>query len=129
MIPEQLRMDTSVLSERGFDFEMISSGSKIYIRFKNFPLPTGLYNVDKTDLLIFTTSPYPNAGFDMFWTEPGLALQNGNTPKAAEAIEPHLGQDWRRFSYHPYDRTHWDPAEDNIGMFVEYVQQRLRRGD
>ena len=129
MIPEELRTDASVLRERGFDFEMIQSGLKIYIRFRNFPLPEGLYNVDTTDLLIFTTPQYPSAGFDMFWTEPGLVLKNGNVPQSADAMEPHLEQNWRRFSYHPYNKIHWNPAEDNVGTFVEYVQQRLRRGD
>ena len=129
MIPEELQSSINILKERGFDCDVSQSGLRLYIRFKNFPLPEGLYNTNKTDLLIFTTCSYPNAGFDMFWTDQQLALKNGNTPKQAECIESHLQQDWRRFSYHPYDQTSWNPAQDDVVKFVEYVQQRLRNGD
>lgn len=129
MIPEELQNNIRVLKERGFDYNVSQNGLRIYIWFKNFPLPSGLYNMDKTDLLIFTTCSYPNAGFDMFWTDTNLVLKNGNVPKQAECIEPHLQQNWRRFSYHPYNSVHWDPTQDDVVKFIEYVQQRLRNGD
>lgn len=129
MIPEELQRDLDVLSENGFKFEAIPDNPKIYIIFSDFPLPEGLYNADKTTLLIFTTPHYPIAGFDMFWTDPELKLKDGNTPKQAEAIEQHRGQSWRRFSYHPYNNAPWNPSEDTVARFIEYVQQRLRNGD
>ena len=129
MIPEDLQRDADVLKGNGFCFDIIPDGQKLYIKFKDFPLPTALYNMDTTDLLIFTTPHYPRAGFDMFWTDPRLALKNESVPKQAEVIELHLGQEWRRFSYHPYNSTPWNPSEDNIARFIEYVKQRLRNGD
>ena len=129
MIPEGLQRDVEILTKNGFCFEIIPGGTKLYIRFKDFPLPEGLYNADKTNLLIFTTPFYPSAGFDMFWTDPELTLKDGSMPKQAEEFESHLGQRWRRFSYHPYNDVDWNPSEDDVARFVEYVQQRLRNGD
>ena len=65
----------------------------------------------------------------MFWTEESLTLKNGQTPQSAEVIENHLGKRWRRFSYHPYNNRPWNPAQDNIATYLEYVKQRLRKGD
>ena len=129
MIPKELLEDAGTLKKRGFSLEIIENTPKIYMRFNDFPLPPGTYNMEKTDLLIFTTSNYPNAGFDMFWTDQALTLKDGSTPKASECIEPHLGTSWRRFSYHPYPANSWNPAEDNVQKYVEYIQQRLRNGD
>ena len=128
-IPEDLRRDADALTERGFAFEYIEDGERIYMQFSNFPLPTGVYNMETTDLLIFTTTGYPCAGFDMFWTDPELALKDGTVPRQADSIESYLGRNWRRFSYHPNNDIPWNPADDNVGTYVEYVRQRLRNGD
>ena len=129
MIPEELKQDLEILQERGFSYDIIEEGPQVYVVFKGFPLPPGLYNMEKTDLLIFTTPHYPNAGFDMFWTDENLTLKNGGIPKQAEHKQPFLGVQRRRFSYHPYSVTPWNPSEDNVVSFMEYVQQRLRKGD
>ena len=129
MISAELIQDSVILKERGFNYEIIEEGPKIHILFKEFSLPLNLYNQEKTDLLIFTTPHYPNAGFDMFWTDIDLRLKNGNIPKQAEHVEVLLGKSRRRFSYHPYQKTPWNPADDNIESFVGYVQQRLRNSD
>lgn len=129
MISAELIQDSVILKERGFNYEIIEEGPKVHIHFKDFPLPLNLYNNEKTDLLIFTTSHYPNAGFDMFWTDVDLRLKNDIIPKQAEHVEVFLGKSWRRFSYHPYQTTSWNPTDDNIESFVGYVQQRLRNGD
>ncbi len=129
MIPEELTQDLQTLQNQGFNYELVEESSNIYIVFKSFPLPPALYNMEATDLLIFTTIHYPSAGFDMFWTDLSLTLNNGDTPKNADTTEQHLDRKWRRFSYHPYDSKPWKPHEDNVIIFIEYVRQRLRNGD
>ena len=129
MIPGELTRDAAALRRRGFDFELVENNARIHVVFRDFPLPAGLYNTGATDLLIFTTTYYPNSGFDMFWTDPDLTLSGGGVPGGADALETHLGRRWRRFSYHPYDQRRWNPAEDDVIGFVGYVQQRLQRGD
>jgi len=129
MIPEELLADLKVLQERGHVCEITEDGQRIFIVFKGYSLPDGVYNTPKTDLLIFTTPHYPNAGFDMFWVSPDLKLQNGGVPKSADSVESYLGKSWRRFSYHPYNAKPWNPSEDSVVSFVTYIEQRLRRGD
>jgi hypothetical protein len=129
MIPEELVRDLEELKERGHVYEVVEDSGRIYIVFRGYPLPSGIYNLERTDLLIFTTPHYPNAGFDMFWVDANIALKNGGPPKNAESIENHLGRQWRRFSYHPYNVRAWNPSEDNVVSFMAYVDQRLKRGD
>jgi hypothetical protein len=129
MIPDELLADLKVLGDNGFVYQVAEEGGRIFIVFSGYQLPSGIYNVEKTDLLIFTTPLYPNAGFDMFWVEPNLKLSSGAVPKNADSIESYLGRSWRRFSYHPYNQRAWNPSEDNVGAFMAYVAQRLKRGD
>lgn len=118
-----------MLKERGYKIETIEEDKKINIIFRDYPLPPNLYNVDKTDLLIFTSPSYPNAGFDMFWVKPDVMLKNSTVPKNGDALEPHLGVQWRRFSYHPYNVKGWNPSEDSVISFMSYIEQRLQKGD
>ena len=129
MIPDELIKDLSILGQRGFVYELIEANSRVYIKFTNHPLPDGVYNVQNTNILIFTTPLYPNAGFDMFWVDDKLTLKNGSLPKNAELLETHLGSQWRRFSYHPYQKKPWNPAVDSVSVFMQHVEQRLRNGD
>ncbi len=128
-IPDELIKDTNILRKNGYDLELIQEDRTVYIKFKDFPLVLGLYNLAKTNLLILTTIHYPNTGFDMFWTDPKLVLKDGVIPKQATCVEPHLGEEWRRFSYHPYNNNRWNPADHDIKTFIAYVHQRLQRGD
>jgi hypothetical protein len=129
MIPQDLINDLEVIKERGRNFETIESDKKIYIFFKDFQLPSDNYSSKTTDLLFFTTPTYPDAGFDMFYTDEKLTLKNGNEPRNATSKVQHLGRTWRQFSYHPYNNKPWNPSEDSVGSFMEYVLQRLRIGD
>ena len=129
MIPQELLDDLEVLRERGYLIETVERDKKIYSVFRDYPLPHGKYNIEKTDLLIFTTPFYPNSGYDMFWVDEKLLLANGSIPKNGELIEPHLDKQRRRFSYHPYQNKPWNPSEDSVISFFGYIDQRLQNGD
>jgi hypothetical protein len=129
LIPDELTKDLATLAQRGLAHEVVEEGPRIFIVFKRYELPDGLYSTEKTDLMIFTTQFYPNAGFDMFWVEEGLKLKGGGIPKNADQIENYLGKRWRRFSYHPYTNKPWNPSEDSVIGFLAYVAQRLRKAD
>jgi hypothetical protein len=126
MIPQDLIND---LTEIDRPHEIVDDGQRIFIVFKDYLLPPGLYNLEKTDLMIFTTPIYPNAGFDMFWVDQALTLRNGSIPKNGEAMEDYIGKKWRRFSYHPFQVKPWDPSNDSVVTYLSYVDQRLRKGD
>ncbi len=129
MIPEELTKDLQVLKDSGFNYDVVEEDLKIYVVFRNYPLPSQIYNIGSTDLLIFTTVHYPNAGFDMFWTDEKLKLNNNGVPKNAEVIEQYLGRNWRRFSYHPFNNRAWNPSVDSVISYMSYIDQRLRKGD
>ena len=129
MIPSELQKDADELKARGFDLSLVERDGQIYLVFKNFPLPEGVYSADAADLLIFTTTRYPRASFDMFWTEPELVLKDGSVPRGADAIELYIGRQWRRFSYHPYQSKPWDPSKDSAVKHVAYIHKRLQNGD
>ena len=131
MIPKKLLSDIGVLTARGYDlvYEEEKDGSKIYLTFKKFPLPEDVYNLNETDLLIFALPDYPYTPFDMFWTEPELVLKDGSVPSRADRIQPRLGKNWRRFSYHPYQNHPWSPTDDDLATYVAYIQKRLHKGD
>ena len=129
LIPPALESDLAVLKKRGFRADVQESDAKVYILFRGFPMPEGLYNLDSADVLIFTTPYYPHAGFDMFWTDRSLLLRDGRIPEGGGVEERHLGRVWRRFSYHPYGERGWNPSRDDVAGFVAYVQQRLQRGN
>jgi len=129
LIPDALVADLKILQDRGFVCKIVEENPRIFIVFNDHPLPVGLYNMEKTDLLVFTTPYYPNAGFDMFWVDDRLLLKSNNIPQGAGAVESYLGRNWRRFSYHPYNIKPWNPSEDNVATFMAYVEQRLKKGD
>jgi len=59
----------------------------------------------------------------MFWTSPALTLANGVAPQNGDLIEMHMGQRWRRFSWH----TIWKPTVDNLQSYIHFVRRRLEQ--
>ena len=108
---------------------IVEKNARVYVLFNEHNLPRPIYNKPSTDLLVFTTNMYPQAGFDMFWTDRDLTLPDGRVPNGAEVIEAHLGIQWRRFSYHSYQNRPWSPSRDSLVSSVSYIDQRLARGD
>lgn len=89
--------------------------------------PTGpSFNAAATTVLVRVPRAYPEAGPDMFWTDPDLALASGSPPQAADQIELHAGRDWRRFSWHLAGG--WKPGLHNLSSYLEFVARRLRAG-
>jgi E2/UBC family protein E len=102
--------------------EITEDGSVINLVFQNYPIPPG-YNCSSTDLLLRVPRSYPDAGPDMFWTNPSLTLANGAEPQSGNSIETHIGRQWRRFSWHII----WKPTVDNLSAYMHFVRRRLER--
>jgi hypothetical protein len=102
--------------------EVREDGGVINLVFKDFPIPHG-YNCSVADLLVRIPLSYPDAGPDMFWTNPQLTLANGTAPQAANQVESYMGQQWRRFSWHII----WKPNTDNLQNYVHFVRRRLEQ--
>lgn len=123
-LPPLLTQHVEELKSQDYDIEVSESSSEICIVFKNYPLPIGIWNRDKSDLLVITNAAYPNSKMDMFWVTPGLTLKDGRPPEAGNTQENHGGKDWQRFSWHPGP---WDPARDNLVTYLEVVNHRLHQ--
>jgi hypothetical protein len=102
--------------------EITEEGGVVNLLFRDFPIPDG-YNRPAANLLVRIPLAYPDAGPDMFWTTPELMLANGAAPQCGDSIETHMGQQWRRFSWH----TTWRPNVDNLHGYMHFVRRRLER--
>lgn len=102
--------------------EIREDGGVINLVFRNYPIPAG-YSRTTADLLVRIPLSYPDAGPDMFWTNPDLRLANGAPPQSADVLEPYMGQEWRRFSWH----TAWKPNTDNLHSYMHFVRRRLEQ--
>ena len=122
-LPPLLQEHIKSLEEEGHKIE-VNINSEIHIVFKDYKIPSNIWNRDKTDLLVITHPTYPNAKMDMFWVDPPISLKSGKKAQAAEAIENKIGKNWQRFSWHIGS---WNPAHDNLITYLDVVNDRLRR--
>jgi len=125
-IPANLSRDCEALRSLGYQIDLIPNGSFVYARFRDFSLPQPKFSRPTTQLLVIVPLPYPEAKLDMFYTEPEVVLSSGAVPRSAETIEMHLGQNWRRFSWHT---GRWNPAIDDLASHVAFIEQRLYEVD
>jgi hypothetical protein len=120
-VPPRLEKEINELRKQ-WEIELYEDADFVALVLKNFPVGNG-YSVANCDLLLKVPKSYPDAGPDMFWTDPRLTLANGQIPQSGEAIEAFIGGQWRRFSWH---RSSWNPNVDNMHGHVEFVRKRLR---
>jgi hypothetical protein len=121
-LPPLLTEHIEYLRSLGCNIE-VKEDSEICIIFKDYPVPSNIWNCDKTDLLVVTHPTYPNAKMDMFWVDPPIALKSG---AQAQAVSPETkcGRSWLRFSWHVQN---WNPAHDNLITYLNVVDDRLKR--
>ena len=120
-VPVKLQRELDSLDNR-YGKEVVEESDFVDIVLKDFELGEG-FSVIRTELLIRVPKTYPDAGPDMFWTNPEVKLSSGQVPQAAESIENYLGRPWRRFSWH---RKCWNPVVDNLSGTIEFIRKRLR---
>jgi hypothetical protein len=121
---EVLVEDLERLSDQGFAVDVLVEGAEVGIVIRDVPLPPGAYSIATTDLLLKTTTLYPQSEMDMFWVDPDLVLASGGEP-ASSNLEMHFGRPWRRFSWHR--NTPWVPGRDDLLGHFEFARARLQR--
>jgi hypothetical protein len=122
-VPPQLETDIGKLKESGNTINVQREGNQIFVVIDNYPVPQG-WNKSTTTLLLITDIGYPNSKIDMFWTDTDFKLSDGRIPQAGEVMQPFIGKQWRRFSWHVQK---WNPAVDNIITYLGTVDVRLRQ--
>ncbi len=123
MLPVQLATEVEELRRAGMNIELIEAEGVANVVFPDYALPAG-YSAATTTLLLRVQLSYPNGQPDMFWTSPNLTRSNGTAPQSADQFEDHIGQRWRRFSWHP---QRWNPATDNLQTYLEFVNAGLAK--
>jgi hypothetical protein len=121
-IPPRLERELTELKKE-HRLQVVPDGSFINIVFVQFPLGPG-YRPSASDLLVKVPLSYPDAGPDMFWTDPAVMLATGAIPQNAQAKETHIQREWRRFSWH---HRRWNSVTDNLVSYLEFVRSRLRQ--
>jgi hypothetical protein len=121
MLPPRLASDVAEL-QRTHSVRVEEESDFINVIVDGFPTGEG-YSVGTTTLLLRVPRAYPDAGLDMFWTDPSLLLATGAIPQAAESVETYSGRAWRRFSWHT---NGWSPASQSLPAYLEFVRRRFR---
>jgi len=121
-LPPKLDQELAELLE-SYKIEIQEESTLICLVFKEFPIGDG-FNLPTTDLLLRVPLSYPDAGPDMFYTDPRIVLASGAIPQNAESLETYIGRQWRRFSWH---HNRWNRISDNLTSYLEFVRERLRR--
>ncbi len=123
-LPPQLETDINKLKEMGYTaITTHRENNQILVVIEKYPVPPG-WNNSETTLLLVTDIGYPNSKMDMFWTDLGLKLNGDRIPQAGDVVQPFMGKQWRRFSWHVQK---WNPAVDNIITYLGTVDARLRQ--
>ena len=124
-VPPKLEKELAELREH-YDLEVIEDPQFINLIFRDFPLGES-FSIRSSRLLLRVPKIYPDAGPDMFYTEPEVMLANGAVPKGTESVETFLGTSWRRFSWHR--QQPWNAIADNMHSCIEFIRCRLRKNE
>lgn len=116
--------DVGRLQDQGFACELLFQLPEIGVVVRGVPLPEGVYNLPSSDVLLKTTTLYPQSEMDMFWVDPSLMLASGLEPQSTN-MELHFGRNWRRFSWHR--NSEWVPGRDDLLSHLEFARARLEK--
>ncbi len=118
--------DERYLAEKGFAWELRPDGGGACLVVHDYEVAPGVYDRERTNLMIRIPAQYNLAGLDMFYVNPPLRIRaTGGFPQAAEQTETHCGSQWQRFSRHM--PTPWRPGLDGLPTLFAHVARELQR--
>jgi hypothetical protein len=134
LIPPQLATELEELKVQ-YKIDVVEEDTVINVIIRGFPT-SALFNNPSANLLLRVPRSYPDAGPDMFWTDPELKLLDGTEPTNAQQMEKYpaldsipefSGKQWRRFSWHPQPNSprRWNPSVDNLASYLQFVRKRF----
>lgn len=101
-------------------------GGWSFLVISSYKLPSG-FEPEGVDLLVKLPPAFPDAQPDMFWVHPAVKTQAGTLPRAT-CMEPLLGKDWQRFSWHLSSGA-WQPGVSTLRDFMRCIAGRFLRKD
>lgn len=117
--------DRDYLNSKGFKFEEKPDPAGNGLIIRDYELPTGKFNYERTDLLILIPPGYPDNRPDMWYFNPPILLSPSNVPaRQTQANINFEGKIWQRWSRH-YPAQEWKSGEDGIYTYLKKVQHAL----
>ena len=117
--------DRDYLNQKGYSFQEITEDAKNGLIISNWTLPERKYNQDKSDLLIFLPTGYPDIPPDMFYFYPAICLLPDNrNAHATDKFAPFKSISWQRWSRH-LGAEHWRSGVDGIHTYLKRVETAL----
>lgn len=123
-IPSLLQTHLEELIECYGPFKTYRADSSIIVEFLDYPLPTGVFTKDFSNLKVAVPTPYPQAMLDMVWLEENLQLRNGNSPYVTQQRFIN-NETLTRISCHVVSQG-WNSDKDNFITFLRSVNIFLR---
>jgi hypothetical protein len=117
--------DTMYLSERALSHQVSVDAQMTCVVLPNWRLPPG-YDRDCADLLLRLPAGYPDIPPDMWWFYPAVHLATGQTIRATEVAEQHVGRSWQRWSRH-FNNGQWRSGIDGLESFLALIRRELDR--
>lgn len=123
-IPSLLQTHLEELIDCYGAYKTYRADSSIIVEFLNYPLPTGVFLKDFTNLKVAVPTPYPQAMLDMVWLGPNLQLRNGSSPYVTQQRFIN-NETLTRISCHVVSQG-WNSDKDNLITFLRSVNIFLR---
>src|SRR5687768_6333718 len=106
--------DREYLISKGYNFEEKTEGDVHGLIIKNYDIPKGKYNCERSDLLILIPIGYPDTRPDMWYFFPQILLSPSNVPARQTQVNFTFdGKMWQRWSRH-YPAEEWRSGIDGI---------------
>jgi len=132
-MPLLLDDDKDALNERRILF--VEDEAQRFIVLQSYKLPEGLYKQECCDVIVVIPNNYPQAGNDMFWTNPRLIRVDGkpipqtNEPGGSDN-RIFQGKEFCRWSRHwNQGSSVWQPGKDNIVTILRRIEWAFRKPD
>jgi len=125
--------DYDKLKQCGIDFE--EDEQQRFFVFKNYALPTDVYQVASCDILVVIPPNYNQAGNDMFWTLPRLNRADGKgIPQTSNLGDgdnrKYRDQEFCRWSRHwQKEGNAWRAGRDDIISIQRRIEWALNHPD
>ncbi|HHC6614289.1 TPA: E2/UBC family protein [Vibrio parahaemolyticus] len=132
-MPLFLDEDYIALKERSVSY--IEDVTQRFFVIQDYKLPEGVYRQEFCDVLVVIPKNYPQAGNDMFWTNPRLVRSDG---KVIPQTNNEGAGDNRRYNEKEFCRwsrhwnrgpSIWQPGKDNVVTILRRLDWAFRRPD
>jgi hypothetical protein len=117
--------DLDYLNERGTPHTISIEGNMVCIVLPGFELPSG-YDRKQADLLLRLNPGFPDVPPDMWWFDPPVRREDGDSITATDSHEVHVGRTWQRWSRH-LNATQWKSGIDRLENFIGLIRGELIR--